>query len=1435
MNRTLRFCLGFLALGALVAATVVGVSAIDRALSERMADLKAAGIASLERLLGRRVTYRSVSPSILRQIVVRDLVVASADGASGDLLAVRTLRISYSLAGLLADRDPLDALREVRVSGAALRLDLAADRDLVDLVTRLSSPAGESPGLPRLRLVGEGVDVDLALPGARLTGTGLSFTAGGAGERLEVSLRGSLAGRTDNGAWFRSALKAQGSVSRDFAAADAIVRLLTLETPVVAALPQTFQASWGDGRLAVTKIEDRVPLDLAVVLDVASGGITATMRAEGFRAEEVARPVGGHRGLAPWFAAPVSGAAALSWRPADGSLSYAGELAIDLADQLPIYRDVSVAAKFAGDRRKVGFESLTATSPGGALAFAGDVLLPTLWPEGTLTITNLTGLSVGSVDTTITVERRDGGLSLSGSAVRVGEVGLDLLKADLAPTSSGLRFDVSASFADAPEGDLVHAAGELVTVGQRRLSLAAELAGSPPDRLFHLAMGAGGLRRQEAQLREVLSRLSVDATVALWTDFDRLAVTSPQLSVSSRDDPTTRLGTVFTMDRNSISLSGFTGSWRGLTVAGDASVKLAADGSARFGADVRFKDIPYAVTGSWSPRDGLAIEGSYGLSVEAAAAAGGAWVLRRARAERIPVPTAERVWHPTFDVSGELGPEGDWRLAGRLVVPDVNAVPTAAASIEATFEATPERIAVRRLRYADTVSALEGVGAVEFRSRLDPLAPDFLRRLAADYRLELKAAGSAESYSVAGALAGGEVDARFAFSSSPLKRFGTFGVRGDLSGTGRLTGPYEAPEVSVSLSLGKGMLATDPITVASSVRLAGRRLEVESLSVIYLDHRFTGFAGHVDLAGGSLALAGHYRGLYFRDQVDLDAVLQATVGPAAPTAEAGPFGTPLEGRLDLASIRVAGTPVPSWGLRLRTADGRLYLDGGPGDALHASIDDRLEWTLLAQAPLPVTGRAEGRFKDTRLEADVQVASVDLPVINSMLKSPVVTITAGDASGRLAIAGPFNDPDFSGTLQLVGGALRFRYSPDVVGPVDTAFTFSGHTFSAGPVTVPVGGSAWATATAQFTLDHWEPTQFVLDAATARDSAIRTAATFGRVTIDGRAASRGIRVAASERRTDVTGSLTMNEARITLGEWVEAPFVPEEPPTFVSLQITTGKRIEFFWPSETLPVVRTTASPGGKLAVTYRGDTGAYTVTGATDVHGGEIFFFDRSFILKEGRITFKEDQRSFDPRISARAEIREWNPTSGEEVKIRLDIDDRLNSFSPRFSSDPPLPEPEIFALLGAPFTQQAGGQGLLSSAVMLSSDVLSRFGLLRPFEQRVRELLGLDMVSVRTQVIQNILAEKVLGLAGGNPLDNTSLTLGKYLGDDLFLEMLVRLQAARGPSGLPLPGRGLSSEFELNLEWDTPFFLLEWSFLPRNPDALFLTDNSLALKWRYTY
>ncbi len=346
-------------------------------------------------------------------------------------------------------------------------------------------------------------------------------------------------------------------------------------------------------------------------------------------------------------------------------------------------------------------------------------------------------------------------------------------------------------------------------------------------------------------------------------------------------------------------------------------------------------------------------------------------------------------------------------------------------------------------------------------------------------------------------------------------------------------------------------------------------------------------------------------------------------------------------------------------------------------------------------------------------------------------------------------------------------------------------------------------------------------------------MRVGVKFGSLVADGRA-SGGAHIVGGERRTDVTGSAVVSDCRIFLGPYPSGAFAAEDPPTFVAFTVRTGKRVEFLWPSETFPVLRTTAAAGGGVDVTYRGDTGGYTVKGATEVHGGEIFYFDRSFVVKSGSIVFDETEAAFDPRITARAEVREWDSVENEEVKIYLDADSRLSQFSPRFSSDPSRTDVQILAMIGAPIFERAGEQGLGVQALMLSSDILSQFGLLRPFEQRIRQLLNLDMFSIRTQIVQNLVAQKVFGVEL-NPLDNTALSLGKYLGNDLFLEMLVRLQSRPGVAGSSNPTGTLTSEVELNIEWATPFFLLEWSFLPKTPETLFLADNSLSMQWRYSY
>mgnify|MGYP001410214590 CR=1 FL=1 len=126
---------------------------------------------------------------------------------------------------------------------------------------------------------------------------------------------------------------------------------------------------------------------------------------------------------------------------------------------------------------------------------------------------------------------------------------------------------------------------------------------------------------------------------------------------------------------------------------------------------------------------------------------------------------------------------------------------------------------------------------------------------------------------------------------------------------------------------------------------------------------------------------------------------------------------------------------------------------------------------------------------------------------------------------------------------------------------------------------------------------------------------------------------------------------------------------------------------------------------------------------------------------------------------------------------------------------------------------------------------------LRSTESGAARLEELDLVSIRSPFVQNLLLDRVLSPIEGSTadlLDNTTLSLGKYFGSDLFLEALLRLRSPALGAGAP-SGSGLESDLELSLEWATPFFLLEWSFIPQTQETLYVTDNSLSLRWRLTY
>jgi hypothetical protein len=231
---------------------------------------------------------------------------------------------------------------------------------------------------------------------------------------------------------------------------------------------------------------------------------------------------------------------------------------------------------------------------------------------------------------------------------------------------------------------------------------------------------------------------------------------------------------------------------------------------------------------------------------------------------------------------------------------------------------------------------------------------------------------------------------------------------------------------------------------------------------------------------------------------------------------------------------------------------------------------------------------------------------------------------------------------------------------------------------------------------------------------------------------------------------------------------------------------------------------------------------------------------RSFYIREGLLSFNENELQFDPRISVRAEIRDR--VDNGPVTISMIVDNApLKSFTARFESTPPLSQIDIFSLLGQSITgaSSESGGSMLQSALLASTDVLAQFSVVRWMEQHVRDFLRADMFSIRTQVLQNAFFGYLSGLQDpidrngrvGNYFDNTTVFLGKYFGPDMFGQAMLSF---RYDENQPDWG-GLSPELDLGIELRGPLFDIRWNFAPRHWENIFINDHSFTLTWRRSF
>ena len=272
----------------------------------------------------------------------------------------------------------------------------------------------------------------------------------------------------------------------------------------------------------------------------------------------------------------------------------------------------------------------------------------------------------------------------------------------------------------------------------------------------------------------------------------------------------------------------------------------------------------------------------------------------------------------------------------------------------------------------------------------------------------------------------------------------------------------------------------------------------------------------------------------------------------------------------------------------------------------------------------------------------------------------------------------------------------------------------------------------------------------------------------------------------------------------------------------------------------PILRCVFVPNTKMQVRINSDAEEYIVDGNLLLKSGDIAYLNRSFYIKSGNVKFNTANIA-DPQITIAAETREKDER-GQNIKIMMEVDNQyLSSLNPKFSSVPAKSENEIRSLLGQIVVADSSSA---TNFLFAASDYALQSTIMRQAENKLRDLMNFDIFSVRTNVLQNTLNLGVSGalskenISIGNFLDNSTVYIGKYLADSLYVDAMLHVSFEDGFVNDINSAGGLLFQPEFGMELESPFANIRVNMAP-DINALmhnqFVPSPSLTLSWKFAF
>ncbi|MDR0527076.1 MAG: translocation/assembly module TamB [Spirochaetaceae bacterium] len=559
----------------------------------------------------------------------------------------------------------------------------------------------------------------------------------------------------------------------------------------------------------------------------------------------------------------------------------------------------------------------------------------------------------------------------------------------------------------------------------------------------------------------------------------------------------------------------------------------------------------------------------------------------------------------------------------------------------------------------------------------------------------------------------------------------------------------------------------------------------------------------------------------------------------------------LEGKIYLTAASFLSEDSPSYTFDFEKKDTLIKISSEQDEMFNAQIDTTGLFFANLNAPLAIQGTITGTVTENTIDANASDLLFDLKKLQKIIPSnfPLIT-TGGVMLADISIQGNITDPQFYGSAQAFGAKFIVpEYIPVEIGPAPASAILTGDSIIIEPVITPVEQGE-AMIECAFHFDRWLPKNFEISITALPEKPLPFAVNIPPVVAQG-FVSGTLLLNMEDDIINISGNLTGNDTKISLSSILEEEEKEAVNPNIIvqtNLSITAEKRVEFLWPREQVPILRANIDSGAAIVIKSDTLNDRFSLTGDIELRGGEIYYFQRSFYIKEGRLSFGEGVGIFEPRLSAVAESRDHNADG--PVRIMIIVDDQpLEYFTPRIVSEPALSQVEILSMLGNTLigtpdeeTNQLNMQGALTSA----TDILAQFYLYRRLEQALRDLLHIDIFSARTQSLQNFVVQSLvpdtqttdeansqMNNRIGNYFDNTTLLAGKYIGkgSDMFVQAMVATRYDKNKIEMG----GITFEVDVGIELTSPLLNVRCDIRPSHLNSLWVEDTSVTLQksWHF--